>query len=84
EYFEKSINDKGDEVKICKILDERTNMELLIGMIQLFQKKYDKQLSMLRNSKITNFARSYRPHPKHIQKRQEEVTFIGYYSQTNL
>jgi hypothetical protein len=22
EYFEKSINDKGDEMKICKILDE--------------------------------------------------------------
>ncbi|CAI2198496.1 13323_t:CDS:2, partial [Funneliformis geosporum] len=73
EYFEKSINDKGDEVKICKILDESDkNVAKNIRMLEL------------RNSKITNFARSYRPHPKHIQKRQEEVTFIGYYSQTNL
>src|ERR1700722_8977394 len=27
-----------------------------------------------RNYKITDFARNYRPHPKHIQKRHEEVT----------
>ncbi|EXX62798.1 hypothetical protein RirG_158400 [Rhizophagus irregularis DAOM 197198w] len=28
----------------------------------------------LRNSKITDFARSHKPHPKHIQKRREEAT----------
>ncbi|CAG8758765.1 15597_t:CDS:2, partial [Rhizophagus irregularis] len=31
-----------------------------------------KKLKKLRNTKITDFAKSHRPHPKHIQKQREE------------
>ncbi|EXX53697.1 hypothetical protein RirG_241570 [Rhizophagus irregularis DAOM 197198w] len=90
EYFEKSINDKGDEIRICKILDESgkrcgqeyKNVGSSTGnLIAHLRDKHeivaqdDTAVSKKpRNSKITSFARNCRPHSKHIQKKREEVT----------
>ncbi|CAB4404646.1 unnamed protein product [Rhizophagus irregularis] len=63
EYFEKSINDKGDEIRICKILDESAQDDTAVS-------------KKPQNSKITSFARNCHPHSKHIQKKHEELNFV--------
>ncbi|CAG8706944.1 5843_t:CDS:2 [Rhizophagus irregularis] len=92
EYFEKEVNDKGEDIRICNILDGsgiKCGQEYKCGksrsstgnLIVHLRDKYnivssdDADISKKpRNSKITDFARNHKPHPKHIQKRREEAT----------
>ncbi|PKK59760.1 hypothetical protein RhiirC2_719602 [Rhizophagus irregularis] len=92
EYFEKEVNDKGEDIRICNILDGssiKCGQEYKCGksgsstgnLIMHLRDKHnivssdDADISKKpRNSKITDFARNHKPHPKHIQKRREEAT----------
>ncbi|GBC41300.2 zinc finger BED domain-containing protein 1-like [Rhizophagus irregularis DAOM 181602=DAOM 197198] len=92
EYFEKKANDKGEEIRVCNILDKngiKCGQEYKCGrsgsstgnLIMHLRDKHnivpddDADISKKpRNSKITDFARSHKPHPKHIQKRHKEAT----------
>ncbi|CAG8497805.1 299_t:CDS:2, partial [Racocetra persica] len=86
EYFEKIVNSTGEEVRVCKVQDEnrkKCNQEYKnIGsstgnLIAHFRDVHGivSQDDIPRNSKITDFIQKVRPHPKHIQKRREEVLF---------
>ncbi|PKK55787.1 hypothetical protein RhiirC2_722260, partial [Rhizophagus irregularis] len=92
EYFEKEVNDKGEDIRICNILDGssiKCGQEYKCGksgsstgnLIMHLRDKHnivssdDADISKKpRNSKITDFARNHKPHPKHIQKRREKAT----------
>ncbi|CAG8529726.1 6178_t:CDS:2, partial [Diversispora eburnea] len=60
QYFEKGLNSKGEEIQIYVHSIINDDIE-------------SRTSKKLRNTKITDFIKSHRPHPKHIQKQLEEV-----------
>ncbi|PKB95101.1 hypothetical protein RhiirA5_386229, partial [Rhizophagus irregularis] len=85
---DKGYNIKGEQTRTCIILDKNGNRcgkvyqntgsstENLVAHLrdvhQIIDENNENALKKLRNTKITDFAQSRRPHPKHIQKQREE------------